>query len=78
MEDNEENSGIKFVWNNLPLNRTDSTIITIPLGFHYQPAKIIEDLPIPGGPHKNIGTFLSIRCSTDRLIFCGFIIISFI
>lgn len=46
MEDNEENSGIKFVWNNLPLNRTDSTIITIPLGFHYQPAKIIEDLPI--------------------------------
>lgn len=46
MENEEISNGIRFVWNNLPNNRTDSTIITVPVGFHYQPGRQIENMPL--------------------------------
>lgn len=39
-------NGIRFVFNNLPNNRSDSTLLNIPIGFHYQPYRQNEELPI--------------------------------
>lgn len=46
MENNEDTDGIRFVWNNLPSSRTDATLLTVPVGFHYQPCKLIETMPL--------------------------------
>ena len=46
IEQEEQSNGIRFVWNNLPSNRVDSTLLNIPIGFHYQPCKINENLPL--------------------------------
>lgn len=46
MEEIEASNGIRFVWNTFPCNRQDSTILTVPLGFHYQPGKVIETMPL--------------------------------
>ena len=49
MEDiisNDEQNGIKFVWNVLPSSRTDATKIVVPVGFHYNPIIKNENLSL--------------------------------
>ncbi len=42
----DEQNGIKFTWNSLPTNRSDSLKLIVPPGFHYTPAKKSESLQI--------------------------------
>ena len=49
MEDiisNDEQNGIKFVWNVLPSSRADATKIVVPVGFHYNPIIKNENLSL--------------------------------
>ena len=49
MEDiisNDEQNGIKFVWNVLPSSRADATKIVLPVGFHYNPIIKNENLSL--------------------------------
>ena len=49
MEDiisNDEQNGIKFVWNTLPCSRADATKIVVPVGFHYNPLIKNENLSL--------------------------------
>lgn len=34
----------------------------------------IEDFPIPGDPHKKTGIFHWLKCSIERLVFCGYMV----
>jgi protein transport protein SEC23 len=44
--DLDDQNGVKFTWNTLPSNRTDSIKLIVPPGFHITPAKKIENLQI--------------------------------
>ena len=44
--DQEDQNGLKFTWNILPENRSDSIKLIVPPGFHYTPAKKIDNLQI--------------------------------